>query len=128
MRHSAAMRWFRDNVRHGSWLALIALAINFALSFGHIHAIAGQSSRGLVLAALASTDQGNPQRHPDDGQADYLCPICIATSAIANALASSPPAILLQLTATAVDRTTEPVRFVVELPRAAFQSRGPPIS
>ncbi|WP_407178106.1 DUF2946 family protein [Bradyrhizobium sp. STM 3562] len=121
------MRWVRDNVRHGSWLALVALAINFALSFGHIHAIAGRGSPGVVVAALASPDQSK-KGHSDEGQADYLCPICIATSAIANALASSPPAILLQLTTTAVDRTIEPVRFVVEPQRAAFQSRGPPTS
>ncbi|WP_024509151.1 hypothetical protein [Bradyrhizobium sp. ARR65] len=122
------MRWVRDNIRHGSWLALVALAINFALSFGHVHAIAGRASRGVIVAALALPEQGKTQGHPDEGQADYLCPICIATSAIANALASSPPAILLQLTATAVDRTIEPARFVVEPQRAAFQSRGPPIS
>jgi hypothetical protein len=36
------MRWFRDNIRQGSWAALIALAINLALSFGHVHAIDGK--------------------------------------------------------------------------------------
>jgi len=122
------MRWFRDNVRHGSWLALVAIAINLALSFGHVH-VAGQvSDRGLIAAVLGTTDHGKAPGHSDDPQADYLCPICIASSAIANALASSPPAILLQLTATVVDRPIPPVRLAVLLPRAAFQSRGPPVS
>lgn len=123
------MRWFRDNIRHGSWLALIALAVNIALSFGHIHAIAGQSApRGRIVAALASSHQGPAQGHSGDGQADCLCSICVAAGAIANGLASAPPAVPLQLTETAVERTIAPVHIVVLLPRTAFQSRGPPLS
>jgi hypothetical protein len=122
------MRWFRDNIRHGSWLALVAIAINLALSFGHVH-VAGQvSDRGVIAAVLGATDHGKAPGHSDDPQADYLCPICIASSAIANAMAASPPAIALQLTATVVDRTIPPVRIAVALPRAPFQSRGPPVS
>ena len=122
------MRWFRDNVRHGSWLALVAIAINLALSFGHIHAIGGRGSDRVIAAVPGVSDHGKAPGHSDDPQADYLCPICIASSAIANAMASSPPAILLQLTATVVDRPIAPVRLAVLLPRAAFQSRGPPVS
>ena len=55
-----------------------------------------------------------------------LCPICIASSAIANAMASAPPVILLQRTATVVERPITLVRIAVTQPRAAFQSRGPP--
>jgi hypothetical protein len=122
------MRWFRDNVRHGAWLALVAIAINLALSFGHVH-VAGQvSDRGLIAAALGVSDHGKAPGHSDDPQADYLCPICIASSAIANALASALPVLPLQLDATVVDRPIVPVRIAVTLPRAAFQSRGPPVS
>lgn len=122
------MRWFRDNVRHGSWLALVAIAINFALSFGHVH-VAGQAfDRGLIAAVLGASDHGKAPGHTDDPQTDVLCPICIASSAIANAIAASPPAIPLQLTATVVDRPIAPVRLAVALPRAPFQSRGPPVS
>lgn len=121
------MRWIRDNVRHGSWLALVALAINLALSFGHIH-IAGQTSPGVIAAAFGIADPDGAKGHSDHGQPDYLCPICIAANAIATALTSAPPVIPLELTATVIDRTVEPVRFAVALPRPAFQSRGPPIS
>jgi hypothetical protein len=121
------MRWFRDNIRHGSRLALIALALNIALSFGHIHAIAGQNApRARIVAALASSHQGPAQGH--SGDADYLCPICIAAGAIANAVASTPPAIPLQLAEAPVDGVSVPVRILVERPHAAFQSRGPPLS
>jgi len=33
----ADMKWFRSNIRLGSQLALLALAIQFLLSFGHFH-------------------------------------------------------------------------------------------
>ena len=33
----ADMKWFRSNIRLGSRLALLALAIQFLLSFGHFH-------------------------------------------------------------------------------------------
>jgi S1-C subfamily serine protease len=125
------MRWFRDTLRQGSWLALIALAINLGLSFGHIHAIDGKvSGHGLaaMAAAIASPDDGQKQGHPGDGDADYLCPICMAATAMASAIASSPPALPAEFANVAIGRTIEPVVAHVEPPRAAFQSRGPPIS
>jgi hypothetical protein len=125
------MRWFRDKIRQGTWLALIALAINLGLSFGHVHAIDGKiSGRGIatVAASIASTDGGDRQRQPGDGHADYLCPICMAATAIANALTSTPPALPAEFANVTIDRTIASVVALVEPQRAAFQSRGPPIS
>jgi hypothetical protein len=123
------MRWFRDTLRQGSWLALIALAMNLGLSFGHIHAIAGGvSGRGIAtVASIASPDHGHKQGHPDHGHPDDLCPICMAATAMASALASAPPT-LPKFANVTIDRTIEPVFALVEPPPAAFQSRGPPIS
>ena len=125
------MRWFRDKIRQGTWLALIALAINLGLSFGHVHAIDGKiSGRGIaaVAASIASADAGDRQRQPGDGHADYLCPICMAATAMANALTSTPPALPVEFANVTIDRTIASVVALVEPQRAAFQSRGPPIS
>jgi Protein of unknown function (DUF2946) len=125
------MRWFRDTIRQGSWLALIALAVNLWLSFGHFHPIDGRvSGRGIAAAAasIESPDHGQKQGDPDQNHADYLCPICMAATAMANALASTPPALPLEFANVAIERTIEPVLVLVEPPRAAFQSRGPPLS
>jgi Protein of unknown function (DUF2946) len=125
------MRWFRDTLKQGSWLALIALALNLGLSFGHIHAIDGDiSGRGIVTvaASIASPDHGHKQGHPDHDHADYLCPICMAATAMASALASAPPALPSKFASVTIDRTVEPAFALVEPPPAAFQSRGPPIS
>jgi Protein of unknown function (DUF2946) len=124
------MRWFRDTLRQGSWLALIALAINLGLSFGHIHAIdGGVSGRGIATAAsIASPDHSQKHGHPDHGHADDLCPICMAATSMASALASAPPTLPSKFANVTINRTIEPVFALVEPPPAAFQSRGPPIS
>ena len=124
------MRWFRDTIRQGSWLALIALAINLGLSFGHFHAIDGKASgRGIaaVAASIASPDDGQRQGNPVDSHADYLCPICMVATAMASALASAPPALSLEFAHAAIERTIQPELAFAEPPRAAFQSRGPPL-
>ena len=122
------MRWFRDHVRHGSWLALVALAINLAVAFGHVHALDGSVSERGPTAITAAANGDRSQHHPADGQADYLCPICMAATAMAKGLASTPPALPLEFANVSIDRTIGPVLVLVEPPRAAFQSRGPPIS
>ena len=124
------MRWFRDHIRRGSWFALIALAINLGLSFGHIHAIDGKGfgHRFASIAAIASPDDGQTPGHHEGDQADLLCPICMAASAVGHALASAQPALPLALAELAIDPTIEQDFAVPQPPRAAFQSRGPPVS
>jgi len=125
------MRWFRDKIRQGSWLALIALAINLGLSFGHVHTIDGKVAGGgiaAMAASIAAADAGHKQGHPDNGDADYLCPICMAATAMATALAPAPPVLPIEFAYVTIDRAMAPVVTLVEPQRAAFQSRGPPIS
>jgi hypothetical protein len=122
------MRWFRDTISQSTWLALIALAMNLGLSFGHLHAINGKDFRrgiAAVAASIASQDDGQQQGNSDD---DYLCPICVAATAMASALASVPPSLHQQLASAPVNLAIEPALILAEPRRAAFQSRGPPIS
>jgi hypothetical protein len=119
------MRLFRDNIGLGSWLALIALALNLALSFGHVHAIGGQHR---ALIATAASPDGGPTGHHNDGLTDDRCPICMAASAIGTALASAPPELAKLFAVASLDRTIEPILAVIEQQRAAFRSRAPPMS
>jgi hypothetical protein len=122
------MRWFRDNVRHGSWLALLALAINLGLSFGHFHAADGKHTGTGSLIGAASSDADRTHGHPGDTQGDCLCPICTAISAMTNALTSEPPMLKVEFAGLSLDRPTESLLAFVERSTAAFQSRGPPLS
>ena len=120
------LRWFRTNLQKGTWLALLALTINLALSFGHVHTIAKSTDR-LALAGIFHIGTSLPgQDH--DGLADDFCPICMAAHAIGNAVASTPPALPVQFATAQVvlERAALPAR--TELKRAAFQSRAPPLS
>lgn len=125
------MRWFRKHIGHGSWLALLALAINFTLAFGHVHVPNGTGSERqfTLIAAGAATDGGQGQNHPaDHHHADYLCPICMAAAAIATALAPTPPALPIELAEARIDHPIDQFVSAPKPPCAAFQSRGPPIS
>jgi len=123
------MRWFRDHIRRGSWAALVALALNLGLSFGHVHAIASSDFQNRLSQQV--TGFGSPEdgpTHPLSDQADLLCPICMAAGAIGHALASTPPALPLALAEVPANLTIEALLDVPQPPRAAFHSRGPPIS
>src|SRR5579872_1013880 len=124
------MRWFRNHIGRGSWLALFALVINLGLSFGHVHAIDGRFGQlsASRMASVATPDNSGTQGDHDRDQADLLCPICMAAGAIGHALAAPPPALPLALLESPVDLTIEPDLAAPQPRRAAFHSRGPPIS
>jgi hypothetical protein len=131
LRPQDGMRWFRDHIRHGSWFALLALTINLALSFGHFHTTDGKVVQGGLFSTLASAaapDEGSKPGHPSEGHVDVLCPICVAASAMAHALAATPPVLPVVFASIALTQTLPPVVALVEPQRAPFQSRGPPLS
>jgi hypothetical protein len=140
------MKWFRSNIKHGSRLALVALAIQFALSFGHFHGIAVQtapaiqsgpvSSAASDASALLAPDAANraaqPQQpgsdHDSDGHPNDGCAIC-AVMAMANAvLFATPPLLLLPQAVEFLYLTTDAEFVDLNATRVAFQPRAPPIS
>jgi hypothetical protein len=124
------MRWFRDHIKQGSWLALVALVINLGLVFGHVHGVDGAVTRiGSTLVATVTTPAGQAnQGQPTDTHPDYLCPICLAAATLGSALATAPPALPIEFAEARIDRIIVPDLSGVPSPQAAFQSRGPPIS
>src|ERR1700761_6969208 len=102
------MRWFRDHIGNGAWLALLALAINVGLSFGHVHAFDAKVPLQGSLAALTASDGNQKPNHPADTQADFLCPICMAASAMANAVAAAPPVLPTVFAYARVNQVVEP--------------------
>jgi hypothetical protein len=122
------MRWFRDHIRQGSWLALVAVAVNFALAFGHIHSSDGSEGADPLVAAIAAVHSDQTQHRPADNQADYLCPICMAAAAMGTAVGPAPPALPVEFAEAAIDRAVEHHFAIPHAPCTAFQSRGPPVS
>ena len=118
------MPWIRRNRRFGSWAAVFALAIQLALSFGHIHLedFQGPSS---VTAGSSQTQQN----HDDDrGTGRDFCAICAALNLISSS--ALPAAAVL---ATLVDHPHKwiAVLFPAEVSYRVhfiFQARAPPYS
>ncbi|MEO6840448.1 MAG: DUF2946 domain-containing protein [Bradyrhizobium sp.] len=138
------MKWFRSNIKHGTRLALLALAMQLALSFGHFHGLAAQAApaiqSGIQSAAvapdaarargLASVEQGQKPAsdHDSDRQTNDACAIC-AVIAMANAvLFSTPPLLQLPQAVELLYLTTDAEFIHLNSIRVAFQPRAPPIS
>jgi hypothetical protein len=138
------MKWFRSNVKHGSRLALFALAIQFALSFGHFHGSAAQAAPAIQSAAaqpesstsllpepdaVTQSDQQQPATDHNPGQqTNDPCAIC-AVMALANSvLFATPPLLLLPQAVEFLYLTTDAEFAHLNSASAAFQPRAPPVS
>jgi hypothetical protein len=129
------MKWFRSNIRHGSRVALFALAIQFALSFGHFHALTAQAAPAIgssaTLAGAATAESTSPQlpsnsdsdRHPNDA-----CAICAVMAMAHTVLFATPPLLLLPQAVEFLYLTTDAEFDHLNAVRVAFQPRAPPIS
>ena len=122
------MRWFRSNVRSGAWFALVAMALQLALTFGHLHLrIASAASARLATKAAVTLPDGS-SLPTKPRVVDEHCAVC---TLIQMAGAAAPPAAAsLPLPALF---TSAPLLVSVEHERAAspplhFQARGPPIA
>jgi hypothetical protein len=136
------MKWFRSNIQHGSRLALLALAVQLVLSFGHFHGVAAQAgpaihsaaaSSGLShgLAASDAVSASGQQRAPaghDSDQPNDGCAICAVMAMAGTVLFATPPLLALPQAVAFSYEITETGFVHLGSARAAFQPRGPPLS
>jgi len=123
------MKWLRAYIGQVTSLALFALAMNLALSFGHFHLKdigGGQATSGILLSLISQHDDRQNDKH--DGHPDDLCPICTAQGALGTGLASLAPVLTVDLGHVELDPISHPELIIPRFPRAFFQSRGPPLS
>jgi hypothetical protein len=118
--------------RCGAYLALAALTLQLALSFGHVH------KHDLAVPGIDRTDAVNlvharpglqvaeqlPSRLADD---DDHCPICFSGFLLSGSSLPDAPANPHPLQFAEVDRAGNPVSDRLFRPRhTAFLSRAPP--
>src|SRR4029077_18175324 len=104
------MKWFRANTRHGSRLALFALLVQFALSFGHFHPLASARAAAAIQTGLTqadlvksgTSDAANaaarkqlPSSPDNDPPPPHGGAICRVTGRAANVRFAAPPALQL---------------------------------
>jgi hypothetical protein len=128
------MNWFRSNIRTGARLALLALLVQFALSFGHVHGFAppAASATQSVLPAGPDGDsnakpQPAPRKHDSD-QTNDVCAICAVMAMASTVLFSSPPILLLPDAVQILHRITDAEFAHLKSAGTAFQPRAPPAS
>ena len=130
------MNWFRKHVKTGSRLALFALAIQFALSFGHFHAEIARAAPAIeagqfeVAATLAAPDaQSEAAQQPashDRDQHPSDCAICAVLSLANNFLFATPPLLELPQAVALLHLTTGAEFAHLGSFHPAFRSRAPP--
>jgi hypothetical protein len=139
---SILVKWFRNNVKHGSRLALLALAIQFALSFGHFHAAAAARAIATSLTqvdldhaptvaapdATSEAAQQQPPSNHDTDQPAEPCAICAVISLANNLVFATPPLLVLPQAVELLYLTTDAEFAHLASVRSPFQSRAPPAS
>jgi hypothetical protein len=122
------MGWFRERSRPAACVALLALVLQLALSFGHVHfghVHLAQADHPASTAADVAGHKGTPQQPGNDHQDNY-CAVYAVLTLLGGAMVATAPIVPAHaaLAAPEVPAATEAVR--VGPPHRAYQPRAPP--
>jgi|SRR5690348_5139545 hypothetical protein len=127
LRVGISVGWVRRHRRHGAVLALIALALQIAVAFGHVHLPAlaqNPHATSAQRAAIADTKSHAPAQIPADN--DDYCAICASIFLASSAFAPAPPQLLVPANFQRVEHSLKFARSLADSLRLAFRSRAPP--
>lgn len=134
------MKWFRSNIRHGARLAVFAMLVQFALTFGHSHwfvqaapLVAGSLQQTDSAKSVAATDRAAVHKQspsaPDREQpGEDNCAICAVVAMAGTVVFATPPVLLLPQAIELLHRTTDAEFLHLKSAGTAFQPRAPPAS
>lgn len=124
------MRWLRYDGRFGTWLALFALAIQFAVSFGHVHleGIARSDPARFASAAVGHASQSLVAPQPGTSGEDDYCPICASVYLTAHSFVPAAPVLPVPAVSNLVEHFKHNAPDFAVPRRLAFQSRAPPLA
>lgn len=122
------MGWVHRYRRCGAYLALAALWLQIAISFGHVdldgavigdHVALGASHK-IVVAA--KTPQQTPAQNNDDG----YCPICASIFLVSTSFVSTAPTLPVPDGFQGMVHSVAVAHGISPPLRLAFRSRAPP--
>ena len=132
------MKWFRSNIRHGTRLAMFAMLVQFALTFGHSHWFAQaaplvqsqltDSGKGSASIDRAAVEKQSPAAPDREQPGDDNCAICALVAMAGTVMSATPPLLLLPQAVELLYRTTDAEFVHLNSARTAFQPRAPPAS
>jgi len=123
------MGWVHCHRRRGAYLALAALLLQIAVSFGHVDVdgIVGADHltlTGLHKTVIAKTSQPGPAQNSGDD--DGYCPICASIFMVSTSFVSEPPQLPVPDGFERIRHFNSIGRGVSTPRRIAFRSRAPP--
>jgi hypothetical protein len=123
------MGWVHGHKRRGAYIALAALLLQIAVSFGHVDLDGIVGADHLTLAGLhktvvAKTSQPGPAQAPSDD--DGYCPICASIFLVSTSVASEPPQLPVPDGFQRERHSVSVARGIITPLRVAFRSRAPP--
>src|ERR1700738_1972300 len=89
------MKWVRSKIQGSPRLALLALVVQFAVSFGHFHPVAAAHAARAVHDLAQSTQHQPPAGHESDQQTGDVCDICALIALASTGLSATPPLLSL---------------------------------
>jgi hypothetical protein len=124
------MHWLRTRIHFGAWSALFALALQAAVSFGHIHAddLGLPAEHDRMQSASVVTTHASPHQtdHDHSPAPDDYCPICASMALVATAIASLPPTLTLPIAVDYFWPSLVSAPGVGLRLTLSFQARAPP--
>jgi hypothetical protein len=123
------MRRVCTNRRLSTWLALAAMTLQLALSFGHIHLekLASGAAIASVAATKAPSSQQNPVQHPAN-ETDDFCAICATIHLASTSFLPDAPLLPVPFATRTIEHFSNVAFIFVSPQRAAFQARAPPLA
>ncbi len=132
------MKWFRSNIRHGARLAMFAMLVQFALTFGHSHWFAQaapldqpqltDSAKSIASIDRAAVEKQSPAAPDREQPGDDNCAICALVAMAGTVMSATPPLLLLPQAVELLYLTTDAEFVHLNSAAAAFQPRAPPAS
>jgi hypothetical protein len=124
------MIWFRLQIRSCARLALLALALQIVVSFGHLHrddlpsVVAAVHTPFTSIVTYAKPSRADQDHHP---ASDDYCLICASIVLVGTGLAAMPPVFIVPTSIRRVwspNTTSDGVRTEAVRP---FEARAPPL-
>jgi hypothetical protein len=123
------MGWVHRHKHRGTVLALFALALQIAVTFGHVHLHGVNSNSHAPIAKQVRLTHSLPQtpaQTPSDD--DDYCAICASIFLASSAFAPAPPQLLVPVNFERVELCFDTASPLADPPRLAFRSRAPPVA
>jgi len=120
------MRWFRSNRYFGARLALIAVALQLVLTFGHVHLAPLMAADQELSSAAAGSGGSAPSDRNRGGSADLDCPVCALLHLSAATTPAVAPVLPPPILAAFVTLTPQDSSSLIGAATISPQARAPP--